>query len=175
MNQEIVAERLTSALSRLSPRQRDRLAMILEDPNASIAFRRLIETALELYNGGDNRTLYGFGPRTKRRTKDVVTSGLEDDDSLRHSFATILWDKTTFPNTAALIRAVNHFFNIDLESQRFIKAGRKKTIAEGWRRVLALPRPERVTRLRRFFHEFASLLDPQRSYRELFRILSRSD
>jgi hypothetical protein len=64
---------------------------------------------------------------------------------------------------------------VELDPYRFVKAGRRDTIEQAWREVSKLPARERSHRLRRFFQEFSLLLDPHKSYRELFRILSRSE
>jgi hypothetical protein len=48
-------------------------------------------------------------------------------------------------------------------------------ISKTWKYLSGLSQRERTGRLRKFFETFASRLDPHESYRELFRILSRSE
>lgn len=171
MSEQRFVRELSEVLSVLSPAQRDQLHYMLQDPVRRRAFQQLIQSTLKLSNQMPSHL------GTERGVRGDVISSAErfDEDSVKESFASILWDKKTFRTTRDVLSAVRYFFEIDLNPYRFTKAGRRDAIAEAWRQLTQLPAKERKEKLRRFFQEFAGLLDPHRSYRELFRILSRSD
>ena len=172
MTEQTFIKNVAAALSVLSPKERDQLGRMLHDPARRRAFQKLIESALRLSNGASVSDSAGEGPRG-----DATMSALPgaDSESLRESFVAIFCDKKTFRTTKDVIDAAGYFFDAKIDLRRFVKAGRRETIAEAWRQVCSLPVRERSERLRRFFERFTRLLDPHRSYRELFRMLSRSE
>jgi hypothetical protein len=172
MTDQSFVRELSSALAGLSPRQRDQLSRMLHDPTRRRAFQQLIDSALRLSNGSRSEPT---SASTDDADAPVAVRGNYDEDSIWQSFASVFSDKDTFRATADVIDAARYFFNAKLDKRRFIKAGRRDAIAETWRQVCALPIGERSDRLRRFFTKFEHLLDPHRSYRELFRFLSRSE
>jgi hypothetical protein len=174
MTEQTFIREISSALSVLSSKQRDQLGRMLHDSGRRRAFQQLIESALKLSNGIGSSNAASGETRNQSDTAIPAAEGY-DEDSVRQSFASVLCDKKTFRTTLDLIHAVRYFFNTEIDARRFVKAGRRETIAEAWRQVCALPARERSERLRRFFQKFAGLLDPHRSYRELFRMLSRSE
>lgn len=171
MTEQTFIRKLSAVLSVLSPAQRDQLGHLLQDPVRRRAFQQLIQSTLKLSNGANNVRM--SSESTTRG--DAVASERYDEDSVRDSFASVLCDKKAFPTTNAVIDAIRYFFGLELDRHRFTKAGRREAIERAWRELAKLPSRERSQKLRRFFQEFSVLLDPHRSYRELFRILSRSE
>jgi hypothetical protein len=168
-------DRLLAALSSLSPRQWDQLEQLLEDPTRRRALRNIIESVIDIQNGVSLHEVRAPSDRHDLEAIQTVTEAFRDEDSVRQSFFSLLCDKKIFRTTRDVISAINHFFDVHLETARFIKAGRKDAIVEAWKRLTARPRREQIGRLRTFFENFAGRLDPHKSYRELFRILSRSE
>lgn len=171
----VTGDRLLSTLSSLSSRQWDQLEKLLEDPSRRRALQRIIESIIDLQNGVLEYPAQSGRPSRNREAIRAVTEAFRDDDSVRQSFFSLLCDKRVFKTTSDIVGAVNHFFGVDLEAARFKKAGRKDAIVEAWKRLGSRPRREQIKRLRHFFEYFANRMDPHKSYRELFRILSRSE
>lgn len=174
MTDQILQRELSAALEMLSPGQRDQLLTMLQDPSRRRAFQQLIESALKLSNGSASSQKRPSEAKVRSEAAVSVAGGY-DEESLWRSFASVFGDKESFPTTGAVIDAAKYFFNCNLNRRRFQKAGRRGAIAEIWRQVSALPARERSDRLQHFFQRFEHLLDPHRSYRELFRVLSRSE
>ena len=172
MTEQTFIRNLSAVLSVLSPEQRDQLGQMLQDPVRRRAFQQLIQSALKLSNGVMKRR--ALGP-TRPRGDAISSTERYDEDSVREMFASVLCDKKAFRTTRDVINAIRYFFGADLDPYRFVKAGRRETIAEAWRQISRLSARERSQKLRNFFQEFSGLLDPHRSYRELFRMLSRSE
>jgi hypothetical protein len=173
MTSDEIESRLLSLFTGLQPRHQRQLEMLLDHPIGRRAFRKLIEGALDLQNGEMNDRAAKY-----HDVSHAVQSNdryFESPDPIRQSFSSLLWDKETFPTTYDVIAVVRHFFGIKLEPLQFRKAGRKAVISRAWKYLSELSERERTQRLRKFFTEFAPKLDPDRSYRELFRILSRSE
>jgi hypothetical protein len=173
MERDLEAQ-LFSIVNSLSARKREQLQRLLAQPMGRRAFQRLITTVLDLQNGtADEPPILDI--ERSRRGVESSERYFEHADPIRQSFSTLLWDKRLFPTTHDVIRAVDHFFNVHLDPTRFRKSGRKTIIAHTWKELLQLSQRERKEKLRRFFSEFDKYLDPHRSYRELFRMLSRSE
>lgn len=175
MASDTIQSRLLSFFAALSPWHRHELERLLGHPIGRRALLKLIESAMELGNGAVNDRDATSYPEVSRQAVQSGDRYFESGDPIRQSFSGLLWDKQAFPTTQDVIAVVGHFFGIKLDPMRYRKAGREAVISRAWKYLAGLSQRERTERLRKFFAEFATRLDPHRSYRELFRILSRSE
>lgn len=145
---------------------------VLSQPQLRRAFQRLIENAVEIYAAGHSANSHGERNYEVRESGAVYDVNLQE--RLRYSVSAALSDRMIFPTTNDVIGAVNHFFGTQFEPNRFRKSGRRAVLVQLWKHLQKLSRRERVSKLKKFF-ETIERMDPHRSYRELFRILSRSE
>jgi hypothetical protein len=173
MDKRSLNARLSDALSTFPQSKLEILGDLLDNPELRRAFAKLIEHTVEIYAGGNHKH-YRYEAAGPASDAELSLYQYNFEDRLRYSLFTVLSDKNIFPTVNDVVSAVNHFFGINLEPSKLRKASRRTISSRVWSRLMALPRRERTTKLRRFFQSVEQM-DPHRTYRELFRILSRSE